>query len=751
MNYNPYGYFEGDEYVITERKTPRHWYNYFFNETYNGFASQVGFGEGFCQDELARRVQLITDRCVYITDKPSGKWHTAVGLPMTESFDFYQCRHGHGYTTIICEKNGMRSEFTVFVPRKGDFEQWIVKVTNLKDIPVHISVIGYAATNFDNPYVPQGYNNTSSSFSEEFNGILGKAVTTIHAKSDPTSFAYMLCDTEVSGYDCRKTGFLGTYGTKETPEALTFGNGCTNSVCCAEKCCFALETEMDLSCGETRTVVFQTGFSEVADLEKITDTVKNGVPQKLLDEVKSAYAEEISQVKISTPDENLNHAFEFYKYATLMGSHWARVRHNGYRDMCGDNDALATFNPELAKDRAVRILGYQYSSGYAPRTVLEGAVRPNNFADCAVWITPMIHNIVMESGDAEFLNREVLFNDGTSATVFEHCRLAVEYLYNFKGKNGLVKIWGGDWNDGLHKMGLNGDGESVWLSIAWYRANKMFMDLCHILGKEGLIPLHAEMGEKMRLLIEEFGWDGEYYIAAIDDYGVKLGSHENEEGKMWLNPNTWAVLAGIADEDKLRKIMQKVDFYLECPYGTRLNYPPCTHFKPNMGSYPSQPQGTLLNSSVYLQPQAWKMWAEAMLKNNEKVQEALEKILPWNNKWSQTQGEPYILYNYYCTEETGYRAGIPGQSWRTATHPCMVKGLIRYIFGFAPDEKGVKLDPCLPPSWSECSVTKVFRGCTYIINYKQNGENKVLVNGQPFNGDYLPYENNGTITVDYSI
>lgn len=750
-----YGYFSeaAGEYIITERKTPRHWYNYFFNETYNGFASQVGFGEGLCQDELVNRVNVITDRCVYITDKENKTWHTAVGLPITEKFDFYECRHGLGYSVITCEKNGIRSELTIYVPAEGDFENWSVKVTNLRKTAADLSVIGYGATDFDGPYVPQGYNNTLARFYPEYNGILGNAISQIHRKENPCSYVYMITDGKVIGYDCRKTGFIGTYGTKDSPEALVEGCGLTNSECCAEKVCFALETQAALKPGETKTVTFKAGHTEICDLDKIGESLKHGMPEKLLEEIKNLRAEQISQVEITTPDENLNNASQFYKYATNMGSYWARVRHNGYRDMCGDTDALATFNPKLAWERAVRILEYQYSNGYAPRTVFNGAVRPNNFADCAVWITPMIHTIVNELGDVSLLEKEVGFNDGTTASVFEHCRLAVEYLYNFKGKNGLIKIWGGDWNDGLNKMGLKGDGVSVWLSIAWYRANKLFIDLCRMLGKDALIKTHEEMGENMRLLIEQYGWDGEYYIAAINDYDVKLGSKENEEGKMWLNPNTWAVLAGVAEESKLHAIMDKVDSYLECPYGTRLNWPPSTSYKPYHGTYPTQPAGTLLNASVYLQPLAWKMWAEAILKKPAKVQEALEKILPWNHKWSETKGEPYILYNYYCTEETGYREGVPGQSWRTATHPCVMKGIIRYIYGICPEIDGLHLDPCLPPDWKECEIKKDFRGCEYVIRYHQteNSEGKVseiLADGKAVTEKYLPYEKDAKITVD---
>ena len=749
MEYKEYGHWseDGREYVITERKTPRHWYNYFFNDTYNGFASQVGYGEGFCQDDLGNRVALVADRCVYITDKDKGTWHTANGLPMHLSYDKYECHHGLGYTTYICEKDGIVSEYTIFVPREGDFEQWIVQITNKREVAAKLGVIAYAATDTDGVYVPQGYTSQAGDWDEKLGALCHRVSTNIYTKQNSVTCSYMACDSEISAYDSRKSAFIGVYGDKENPQALEEQNGCTNSESCTEKMCFALETPCVLGKGESKTICFQIGH--VLKKEEVCAKKKHlaaGEPQKLLAEVIAHHKEVGSGVKISTPDEKLNLAFNsFYQYATNMGSRWARVRHNGYRDMVIDTEGLATFHPKLARERFLRVLSYQYPEGNAPRTFKDGQIQLNNFMDCAVWLPMTAHTLVMELGDMALLDEEVKFNDGTAAPVFEHLRRAMQSLYDSQGLHGLIKIWGGDWNDGMNWAGLEGKGVSVWLSIAWYRANGLFIELAKLRGETELAEKHAKMSETMRQRIEEFGFDKDHYITAINDHGKKIGSWESAACKMWLNPQNWAVMAGIAPKEKLLKVMEAVDDYLECPYGTKINRPAYTEWDPTIGNFTRQPAGTLLNESVYLQPLAWKIAADAILGRREQMQVSMEKLLPWNHKHSVTYGEPYILYNFYHSEKAGYRAGTPGQSWRTATAQCFTRTMIRYVFGIAPTLEGLKLEPCLPPEWEISSIVKEFRGCRYEICYHQLPDSegvmeRICVNGKEITGNLLPYE-----------
>ncbi len=754
-----YGAFEknGLEFVITERKTPRHWYNYFYNDTYNAFTSQVGVGEGLMQDRLANRIILITDRAMYLTDKDSGKWFSANGIPFTQKVDDFRCRHGLGYTTTESTVEGIRMEYTVFVPTKGDREIWMLTAENTRDTVANLTAIPYASTVTDGVYRAQGYNLDVGGFDEASQSAMCRIFTEYDVPDTIDKYGYLMTDGEVVGYDTRRNAFIGVYGSQYDPEALNENNGCTGSDCVAEKLCYAIETRLTLAPGEKKTLHFEIGVANtVAQAAEFRAHLAAGVPEAELEAVKAERLSQIQGASICTPDGQLNSAFNgFYKYATNMGSRWARVRHNGYRDLMSDTECMGAYNPELAWERYKRILTYQYSNGYAPRTFIGGAIKDNNFADCAVWIAFTGYAIIMELGDLNLLNEEVAFNDGSVATVYEHIRRSVEFLYNFKGANGLIKIWGGDWNDCMNTAGVKGKGESVWLSIAWYRANNMMIELARLTGNEEHAAAHAEMGEQMKALINEFGWDGKYFITAINDDGMKIGSQENEEGKMFLNPQVWAVFSGLGTDEQIKSAFDEVDAYLDGPLGTVVSKPAYHHINMKIGSMTTKPAGVHENGGVYLHALAWKLAAEGMLHRPEKVERIIHQMLPWDHTHAVTYGEPYMLYNSYFGEETGYRFGTPGQSWRTGSTPWFIKSMLIYVFGLQAELDGLHLRPCLPPSWNECAAEKDFRGCHYVIRYTQTaGEGRIrsmTANGVKVEGDLLPYEKGATINVEVEI
>ena len=414
--------------------------------------------------------------------------------------------------------------------------------------------------------------------------------------------------------------------------------------------------------------------------------------------------------------------------------------------MVSDSECLACFNPELAWERFKRALSYQYSNGYAPRTWLDGEIRDNNFADCAVWIPMAAATILGELGEAGLLNEEVAFNDGSVASVYEHVRRAVDFLWNFKGMYGLIKLWGGDWNDMMNQAGLEGRGVSVWLSIAWCRANNEFIRLARILGKTEDVSMAEERGYQMKKLINQYGWDGEYYIDAINDDGERLGSKQCEEGKIYLIPQLWAVLADVADDKRREVLLKSIEKYLETPLGTLVSWPAYHKYIFNIGQMTQKPAGVHENGGVYLHPCCWKLAVDSILGDNEKVQRGLKKILPFHEEYHEKKCEPYIMCNSYFNEETGYRSGTAGQTWRSATGPWLTKALIQYVFGIRAEIDGIRLQPCLPSEWKECSLTKMFRGAVYEISYFQTQEGgcnriaELLVNGGKWDRSYLPYE-----------
>lgn len=756
---NTYGAFDknGLEFVITERKTPRHWYNYFYNDTYNAFTSQVGVGEGLMQDRLANRIILITDRAMYLTDKDSGRWFSANGIPFRQKLDYFRCRHGLGYTVTESKTEGIEMEYTVFVPTCGDREIWMLTAKNTRDTAANLSAVAYASTVTDGVYRAQGYNLDVGGFDKKAQAAMCRIFTEYAVEDTVDKYGYLISDGEVVGYDTRRNAFIGVYGSPYEPEALNERNGCTNSACCAEKLCYALETALVLQPGQSKTIRFEIGVADsVEAVSELRAHLNAGVPEAELEAIKRERLSQLTGASINTPDEQLNHAFNgFYKYAAAMGSRWARVRHNGYRDLMSDTECLGSFNPELAWERYKRILTYQYSNGYAPRTFIGGAIKDNNFSDCAVWIPFAGYALLMELGDLNLLNEEVEFNDGSVATVYEHIRRSVEFLYHFKGAHGLVKIWGGDWNDCMNTAGLKGRGESVWLSIAWYRANNMMIELAKLTGNKEHEAEHLRMGEEMKALINEYGWNGKWYITAINDDGMKIGSHENEEGKMYLNPQVWAVFSGVASEEQIKTAFAEVDSYLDGPLGTVVSKPPYHHIDMRIGSMTTKPAGVHENGGVYLHALAWKLAAEGMLHRPEKVERIIHQFLPWDHTYAPTCGEPYMLFNSYFGEESGYRFGTPGQSWRTGATPWFIKSMLMYVYGMQPELDGLHLRPCLPPSWKTCSATKEFRGCSYVISYRQTGEGgrvlSIEADGRRVQGDLLPYAKGATVRVEVEI
>ena len=741
MDNKIYGHYldGGADFCITEPDIPRNWYNYLWNDDYITFTSQTSAGEGLLQDRLGVRIKLVKDRGFFLSE---GNEHWGIGgLPVDEERDAYRCIHRRGVTDLYTEKNGIASTVSILVPRTGTYELWRVRLENKSESERTLRVLAFGGSDFDPPYVRQGYNTDASHFDAK-RGILyhAKRMKLTDWKEVGQAVAFMGVTDGCDGYAGTYNAIVGPYGSFAHPAILK--KGCCNLAGCGEKLGYAMEKNVTLGAGEVRDIVFVMGIAfSLDEAEAVKD---NATSPAFFESERKAVLEkfktEVDAVSIQTPDEMLNNMFEWLKHQSNLGSRWARVRHNGYRDICSDTDCLACINPEIALERFLRILSYQYSDGYAPRTFIDGQIQKNNFADNTVWLNFTASSIIKELGDLSILEREVPYNDGTVGTVYEHLYRSVDFLYNFKGHHGLVRIWGGDWNDCMNRVGMEGKGVSVWLSIAWVRAAKFFAELATLCGKSADAAAVLARAEEMSALIEEYGWDGEYYIDAIDDRGVKVGSKECEEGKMFLIPQIWAVFSGVSRTGRETVAMDAVEKYLSDPLGTVISSPAYTKWDENIGFMTLKHPGIHENGGVYLHTIAWKIAADAMLGRADRVEEDIKTILPFRNPVVDGRAEPYIMCNSYFGKQTGYRYGTPGQSWRTAAGQWFEKALVNYVFGLLPEVEGLTVKPCLPSSWKTASIDKRFRNTTYHIRYENGGVRikSIFVNGKPIEGNLLP-------------
>lgn len=751
-DYKWYGHFNADDsFTITEPETPRHWYNYFFNDEYVTFTSQTGFGEGLAQDDMGRRILLVSNRNVFLSEGES--FWSLFGLPLGYGYTDYACLHGSGFSTIGLSYRGIESAVRLFVPNEGRREIWSVTLTNKGEQARTLRLVTYAKTELDGIYRPQGYNLGTGGFMKEKNAVFAHDYHPLYSERNRHIWGYMTASEDVSGFDSRRNAFIGPYGDEQHPVALTKHGGCTNSDCNSEKLCLALENTLTLMPGEGRTVHFVVGVAldEAEIVRPTADSVETEFTA-----MEKKYQEVLSGVSIRTPWENFDHLINgWMKYAADMGSRWARVRHNGYRDMTSDTECLAAVNPRLAWERMKRVLSYQYASGYAPRTIIDGAIRDRNFADNTVWMTFAVNTIIKELGDPSLLYETVKFNDTKEEySVYEHIKRSVDFLYHFQGLYGLVRIWGGDWNDCVNYAGLKGKGVSVWLSIAWVRANRQFAEIARWLGCEEDAKAADERGKIMEDRIEKYGWDekGGYYIYARTDDDIIMGSADCDEGQIFLISQLWSVLAGLRRGEQA---MERAEEILETPLGIRLAYPPYSYQRDYIGSMAEKAPGVQDNGGIYLHPSAWKLAVDSLLRRPDLVEEGLRKMLPFDTTYAVKCGEPYAMFNSYFAPETGYRAGTPGQSWRTASSSWLLKSTVEYIFGLHPELAGLRIEPCLPLSWCECGITKVFRGCTYEISFHGDGNGSdvlsIYVDGKPVQGNIVAPVAGETLRVDVTL
>ena len=752
-----YGHFNSDDsYTVTEPETPRHWYNYMFNDEYVTFTSQVGFGEGLCQDDMGRRILLLSNRNIFLAE--GDKHWSLFGLPLEYGYTDYACDHATGFSTIRLSYNGIKSAVRIFVPNEGRREIWSITVTNTGDAERTLKLISYAKTELDGTYRPQAYSLGQGGFMEDKKAVYARDYRPLWSKGNRKVYCYMTSSDEVTGFDARRNAFIGPYGDEQHPAALRKVGGCTNSDCNSEKLCLALQNTITLAPGETKTVHFQLGVA--IDLDEIVCPTCEGVTADFA-AMQKKYADDLASSTIKTPWENFDHLINgWMKYAAHMGSRWARVRHNGYRDMTSDTECLACVNPKLAWERMKRVLTYQYQSGYAPRTFVDGRIKDNNFADNTVWMTYAVNTIIKELGDPSLLHETVKFNDTEEEfSVYEHIKRSVDFLYNFQGHYGLVRIWGGDWNDCVNFAGLKGKGVSVWLSIAWVRAGKMFAEVARMLGNEEDAKLAEERVALMTERIEKYGFDekGGYYIYARTDDDIIMGSSDCDEGQIFLISQLWSVLAGL---ERGSQAMDRAEEILETPIGIRLAYPAFSYQRSYIGSMAEKAPGVQDNGGIYLHPSAWKLAVDSLLRRPDRVEEGLRKMLPWDHTYddgsmAQTCGEPYAMYNSYFAPETGYRTGTPGQSWRTASSSWMLKSVIEFVFGMHPELAGLRIEPCIPLSWNECSIKKIMRDCTYDIHFTCDGEGSdvlgITVDGKEIEGNVIAPVAGATLKVEVKL
>jgi cellobiose phosphorylase len=380
---------------------------------------------------------------------------------------------------------------------------------------------------------------------------------------------------------------------------------------------------------------------------------------------------------------------------------------------------VASIVPGRTREILLEALKYQYRSGLALRGW--NPVDEKAYSDSALWLVFTLSAYLKETGDFDLLSVEVPYYDEGTGTVLEHIDQALDFLENNKGAHDLCLIKFGDWNDSLTAVGKEGRGESVWLSEAYAEAMLAMADLFGFLKDNEKRQNYLQRYDRIKEAINNNAWNGDWYVRCFDDNGRPVGSKENEQGQIFLEAQAWALISGIADSERISKVMEACDTKLHTELGYALLAPTFTKRDDNIGRISCLEPGVCENGTIYSHVNAWVILGLLKNRRPSKAFETLKRIMPG---YMEGQSElknncpPYMFANCYYGKDHRNNKMQMEFLWITGSLPWYNHLLLNDFIGARAEYEGLRIDPCIPPEWEQCEIERHYRNAVYRIVIK---------------------------------
>ena len=765
---------DGKEYIITDPRTPKPWVNYLSNGRYCTFMSQTGGGYTFWKDPFVNGItrwgprlnHTVLGREVYIWEK--GDYWTINWEPVHKDYDSWECRVGLGYNRITSERNNIEGSVLYFVPQDKDLEYWLIRIKNKGSETRNLEVftgVGLSLGNIRSDLLSTEFHELFNRVYEEEGVLYAKKtfwdrLRGMHNVNEewPTK-VFFASEPKADGFDCLKDAFFGEYRDASNPIAVEEGR-CRNSKSEGRSSIFAFQHSLNLKGGEEREILVSMGVLKDILIERdIRLEVANEDFRQL-----NAYWDKILDegVIVETPDKNLNLSVNIWnKYQNRINFWWYRSAASYYLfgfDTIGFRDVVQTIlgtlpiDAELAGEKLKFISKFQFKDGNTCSSFSLASMRGTrtDHTDVPLWYSLIVFCYLKETGDFDFLYEEVDFMDGGKGTIYDHAKLAIDYILSRRSDRGLVLIERGDWNDALDFVGEKGRGESVMASQILYLALDRWIKLNEFLEFTDVASQYRKEKEELKKAVNEHCWDGEWYVRAFKDDGEVIGSKINEEGKIYLNTQSWAVFGKIAPDDRANKCMVSVEKYLETDYGTVLFRPAYSRPDRSIGIITRFIRGEKENGPIFMHASAWSIIAAALLGRGNKAYDYYKKTLPRNLASNPSfKTEPYIYPEYVAGPDSPHY-GEGSHSWLTGCAAWMWRACADYILGVRTELDGLKIDPCIPSEWSSYKIKRRFRNAVYDITVNnpegvQHGVREIRIDGDKYESNILPVYADGRI------
>lgn len=764
-----YGYFDDKkkEYVITTPLTPRPWINYLGNNDFYGLISHTAGGYTFYKDAKLRRMtryrynSIPTDyngRYYYIND--GGIIWNPSFLPMKTKLDSFKTRHGMGYTIIKGEKNNLEAELTYFIPLNDTTEIHLLKLTNKDNKPKKISVFGFVEWALWNAEDDQ------TNFQRNLNiGEVEVSDNVIYHKTEyrerRNHFAYYTVNKEITGFDTSRDEFLGLYNNLNEADVI-LKNKSNNSIAAGGSPIASLQNVLIINPNEDITLIYQLGYSENNEDNKFSapniinkenvlkvinkyNDIKN--VNKSFKDLKIFWAETLNKYQIKSNNEKFDRMINiWHQYQNMVTFNFSRSasyyesglgRGMGFRDSCQDLLGFVHMDAKRARERIIDIASIQFEDGstyhqYQPLTKRGNDNIGSGFNDDPLWLVGAVTSYIKETDDYLILDELVPFNNvkGSEKPLFDHLKASIHFTINNLGPHGLPLIGRADWNDCLNlncfsttpgesfqtTENIQSNAESVFIAGLFVFYAKDYKELCLKINKVEEAKLIEKEIKKMEESVIKHGWDGNWFLRAYKADGNAIGSKENEEGKIFVEPQGFCTMAEIGGYEFGKKALDSVNKYLVNDYGAELLYPPYSKYYLELGEISSYPPGNKENGSVFCHNNPWIVIGFTTINDAENAFSLYKKNSPAfiEDISDIHKTEPYV-YSQTIAGRSAKNYGEAKNSWLTGTASWTFTAASQHILGIKPHFDGLEINPVLSKEIDDLTIYRKFRNNNFII------------------------------------
>ena len=671
-------------------------------------------------------------RFCYVKDEDSGLLFSAPHAPVNRMPERFAFSAGRADVAWTVEHEGIEVQLGVALPLEDVAELWTLRVRNGSERRRRISLY---------PYFPVGYMswmNQSGAYDAALGGIVCRSVTPYQKvadwfrQRDFKDCTVLLHERQPDAWEANQAAFEGAGGL-HAPDAVVRRARLACGDALYETPVAALQYVLALAPGEAQELRFL--FGPARDAEEIAGLRARHLSAAGFDAAAKEYSAYLEDgrgcLRIETPDPWLDD----------FANHWLprQVYYHGdsnrlttdpqTRNFLQDHMGMAYLRPATARSAFLHALSQQEPGGAMPDGILlaEGAelkyINQVPHTDHCVWLPVCLHAYLDETGDDALLDAVVADREGRVASVAERIDAAMRWLLSQRDGRGLSFIAQGDWCDPMNMVGWQGRGVSGWLSLASAHALRLWARICARRGR-GAEAAEFEAGAaEFNAAVNARLWDGDWYARGITDDGVAFGVAADPEGRIYLNPQSWAMLSGAADASRRERLLAAVEAQLVSPHGVAMLGPPYTGMREDVGRLTQKFPGSAENGAVYNHAAAFYLHALYDVGESDRAWRVLRAMLcgPDPAECLQRGQLPVFVPNYYrgAWRQHPRTAGRSSQLFNTGTAAWMYRCLVESLFGLRGEGDGVRIAPQLPAHWPYARAVRRFRGAELAVEIER--------------------------------